>query len=305
MRSLFRTIVTASVVAGISGCFSPGGLVIDLPGSRTSTDPSGGKLTDSASPTAESDSTSTATTGCDTCGSSTGGDSPTETTGGCSDDCTTSTVTETGGPSSTGDPSSTTCDFNCTPPGCGDGEVVAPEECDDGNANNNDDCSSSCVRPRRVFVTAATYQGGLNGLAGADAECQDSAKSAGLPGNFRAWLSDDQNSPVTRFDTSFTGAYQRLDKVPIAVGWDELSDGKLSAPISIDETGADVMVSKYAWTGTTTTGAPALQTCSSWTSAAMASVGAVGDILALDVAWTEADVRPCTGSWRLYCFEDP
>lgn len=296
MRSTLYMLVTATAV---SGCFSPGGLLIDLPG-RTSTEP----LTDSASSTTDpatdpaTDSTSTAETGCDTCGSTVGGDPTTNPTEGCSSSCTTSFTTETG------DPSSTTCDSSCGLPGCGDGQVVAPEECDDGNSNNNDDCSS-CVWPRRVFVTATTYQGGLDGLAGADAECQASASIAGLTGNFRAWLSDDQNSPMTRFDTSFTGAYQRLDKLAIAVGWDQLSGGQLIVPISVDEMGADVMVSNYAWTGTTTTGAATPSTCSGWTSPAMASFGAVGDILATDATWTDLDLLSCSGAWRIYCFEDP
>jgi cysteine-rich repeat protein len=41
------------------------------------------------------------------------------------------------------------CDFNCTPPVCGDGIVnqAAGEHCDDGNNNNTDACNNSCSGP--------------------------------------------------------------------------------------------------------------------------------------------------------------
>ena len=37
-----------------------------------------------------------------------------------------------------------TVDFECVPM-CGDGTMIAPEECDDGNLESGDGCVSKCV----------------------------------------------------------------------------------------------------------------------------------------------------------------
>lgn len=53
---------------------------------------------------------------------------------------------------------------------CGDGTVNGGEECDDGNTNNNDGCSNSCLKPNKcddVCTAALGCEGGLtctNGL---------------------------------------------------------------------------------------------------------------------------------------------
>jgi cysteine-rich repeat protein len=44
---------------------------------------------------------------------------------------------DTGGPSAT-------CNVFCQFPACGNGVVEAPEQCDDGNAINNDSCTNQC-----------------------------------------------------------------------------------------------------------------------------------------------------------------
>lgn len=40
------------------------------------------------------------------------------------------------------------CDTNCTSPDCGNGVVVPPEECDDGNNDEDDGCDPNCRWPR-------------------------------------------------------------------------------------------------------------------------------------------------------------
>jgi hypothetical protein len=52
---------------------------------------------------------------------------------------------------------------------------------------------------RLVFVSSGIYAATLGGLSGADATCNSLAASAGLPGTYKAWLSDSASSPSTRF----------------------------------------------------------------------------------------------------------
>lgn len=47
---------------------------------------------------------------------------------------------------------------------CGDGELDAPEECDDGAAVGGDGCAADCRKEyRRVFVTSMVFTGDLCG----------------------------------------------------------------------------------------------------------------------------------------------
>ena len=90
--------------------------------------------------------------------------------------------------------------------------------------------------PCRVFVSSTTHSGNLGGLSGADTTCQNLANAAGLPGTYRAWLSDNTQSPSTRFATS-TGAYALVNGVTIAASWTDLTDGTLASPITVTELG--------------------------------------------------------------------
>jgi hypothetical protein len=44
---------------------------------------------------------------------------------------------------------------------------------------------------RVIFLTSVSYAADLGGLPGADAKCRDLAAAVGLPGTFKAWLSDE------------------------------------------------------------------------------------------------------------------
>ena len=80
------------------------------------------------------------------------------------------------------------------------------------------------------------YDGNLGGLAGADSKCQARADAAGLGGSWNAWLSDDAESASSRITRS-SGPYTRVDGVLVANNWDDLTDGSLQNPLSIDEFG--------------------------------------------------------------------
>ncbi|MCB9567321.1 MAG: DUF4215 domain-containing protein [Myxococcales bacterium] len=163
------------------------------------------------------------------------------------------------------------CTNACKAAACGDGYVQGDEACDDGNTDDLDACSGDCATSRRfVFVTADVYDGNLGGLAGADALCSglvDDARADMVPAflagrTFKAWLSDDTQSPDTRFSAKgegFGGTYVMIDStkdpvelVPVAVGWAGLVSGMLDHPLDHDQHGKLIQSNedKAVWSNT-------------------------------------------------------
>ena len=105
---------------------------------------------------------------------------------------------------------------------------------------------------RIIFVTSSTYNGDLGGLAGADQKCQDHADTAGLPGTFKAWLSDNSISAKDRL-THSTEPYGLVNGFLVATDWDDLTDGALYRPINVDEHGNTVTQSSV-WSLTSSDG---------------------------------------------------
>jgi len=150
-----------------------------------------------------------------------------------------------------------------------------------------------------VFVTSQRYNGAIGGLSGADLRCNNLAAAAGLPGTFRAWLSDGTESPATRFNRS---GFQRTDGRVVARDWADLTDRSLEAPISLDENGEEVLDS--VWTATDAQGNAAGVNCQGWTSSAMGDLGSRGISPDTGDSWSLASGNAaCSASLRLYCFE--
>ena len=84
-----------------------------------------------------------------------------------------------------------------------------------------------------VFVTSTRHDGDLGGLEGADDICQELSRVAGLSGSFKAWLSDDSDSPSSRFTHAET-PYVLTDGARIASNWGELTTA-VTRHIDIDE----------------------------------------------------------------------
>ena len=205
------------------------------------------------------------------------------------------------------------CDADCTFPTCGDGFLNDNvEECDDGNQADGDGCAATCTKERRVvFVSSQLYTGNLGGLPGADAKCQQLAVQAGLTGTFRAWLSDGQNSPSSRFVKSSV-PYVLPDGKQIAKSWTDLTDGILLAPINLTEKktapppdAATCNTKPTVWTNTREDGtAWNGNICGNFTNTF--GDGRLGTSTAINFTWT----RHCTGAagtcaWKapIYCFE--
>jgi len=157
---------------------------------------------------------------------------------------------------------------------------------------------------KTVFVTDGSYEGNLGGLAEADEICQAEADAAGLAGEFKAWLSDSTEGPLSRF-THAEVPYRLVNGVVVAYGWDDLTDGEFSQHIDVTATG-QVDVEQYVWTNTDTGGAPSnaygdpsIDSCDNWTSRTASGIVGVTAIW----HWTLHGTIGCYSPIRLYCMQ--
>jgi len=166
---------------------------------------------------------------------------------------------------------------------------------------------------RIVFLTSVSYAADLGGLAGADAKCQALATSAGLPGVFKAWLSDATTAARDRL-THATVPYQRVDGMVVARDWSELTSGvMLENPIFVTETGggppAQPRANCYPTTWTDTDPYGGIENggdCQGWTSTADAGAGTwLGASGSTYPTWSAGcfDNGACAFTAPLYCLE--
>lgn len=272
---------SALLALGLAGCFQPTGYV---PGDTDAT----GATTGAAA----TDATTDATTGPLTSAAATTLDEPT--TAGTTDE-----------------PGETSGSTAGSVPVCGDGLLdPATEECDDGILTDTAGCAQCRRSSFRVFVTASPTLAVLGGVADADALCQGEAAAAQLQGTYRAWISDSQSSPLTRFGKALSRPYVRLDGLAIAGTWDIMVTAGLSQPISLTAYGVPITadtpcVNDFVWTGTDMSGLPwGDMFCAEWTSDTSDISVAVGSALsAVSPDWTLCNSASCGTLARLYCFE--
>lgn len=213
---------------------------------------------------------------------------------------------------------------------CGDGNLdLGFEECDLGDLNGSGAgvdgeaaCTSGCRWSGRiVFVSSKTYTGALGGISGADLKCRTLAVAAGLENAFafRAWLSDSDESPESRFQQiDLTDApYVRLDGRIVAADFSELIELGPRTGIALTEQG-EAIFEGFVWTNTTAFGQTfsATNHCSEWSSegpflqaqfgvnAVELETGPLWDAWRTNRFWTSFASQECQTSRRLYCFED-
>ncbi|MBN2724403.1 MAG: hypothetical protein JXR95_10065, partial [Deltaproteobacteria bacterium] len=192
----------------------------------------------------------------------------------------------------------------------GDCEAV----CGDGYCTHTEDfysCSADCAATRKTaFLTSTTYTGGeVGGLAGADAKCNAAAAAAGLPGVFRAWLSDETGSPSSRFNRS-TVPYYRTDGVRIANNYNDIIDcsgvGCLAADLNVTEYGVSIGGYFNVWSSTNTDGTYVGRSCNNWSSSSSSYSLKPGRQAYHNYTWTyntSVLSTDCSISLPLYCFE--
>lgn len=156
---------------------------------------------------------------------------------------------------------------------------------------------------KRVFVTSSKYDGNLGGFDGADLKCQNSAKTAGLGGTWKAWLSSNSRAASTRLVHSSL-QYRLLNNVIVAFNWTDLSDGTLEHPINTTENSTALGL-EQVWTGTTAGGfIKSDKNCNEWTSNIIFGYkGSTGRTTDTNSGWTDYYQLDCNQQARLYCFE--
>jgi hypothetical protein len=172
-------------------------------------------------------------------------------------------------------------------------------------------CSEDVLVP--VFVTSETFKGALGGVAsggGVDRGiCTESARVAGVGGNWTAWLSTDTRDAIDRIPE---GQYLRLDGTVVADDKDALTNAAsvdLKAKINLDENRDTVTTNLEVWTGTNTDGTKSGvgNYCVNWTNDTGApNTASIGNADFTDGRWTDdSQEDPCSEERRVYCFSAP
>lgn len=176
--------------------------------------------------------------------------------------------------------------------------------------NTTASCAALTGAKKFAFLSESTT-GNIGGIVGADTLCQKDAVAAGLPGTYKAWLSDGTtaNSPAASFTQSRV-AYIRPDAAAteVAANWTGLTSGTLENPINATATGAAGYY--LAWSIVNTngtpalTGSPAIASCNGWTSASSSVGGSVAYTGDTNSQWTYiAESATCDNAIPLYCIQ--
>ncbi len=165
-------------------------------------------------------------------------------------------------------------------------------------------CTSGICKYPKIFVTNDTFNGSLDGFRGADFECMSAAAISGLGGMWKAWLSNGTVDARTRMVQSPI-PYERVDGVRIANNWNDLTDGTLQNPISVNELGRQVDLLGAVWTGTDFAGVSFGPNCDSWHNSLYTAFGESGYHNATDARWTVYSMDHCSYERHLYCVQQP
>lgn len=164
------------------------------------------------------------------------------------------------------------------------------------------DCSTGACR--YVFVTSAGLSAASVGsLLGADNFCQAAGLGAGLPGTYKAWISDSSTTAAARLAHASV-PYVLRDGTRVADDWTDLVDGTLSHAIDMTEAGDVQATPVEVWTASTAAGDYSGVSCADWTNATSSmpfgGVGVSDSTTQWAHVWDQFCDRP---GLRLYCFQ--
>jgi hypothetical protein len=167
------------------------------------------------------------------------------------------------------------------------------------------------ARGKRVFVTRTAYQGDLktagqapDGLTGGDDLCNRAAQATLKGGTWKAWLSSESVSALSRLQDVCPWYQEQADggMVKTFNNKANLSTSPLVG-LKVDEYGQYVEDGKAVWTGTATGGAWSGQGCRGFNSSYRHEKATIGRTGAVDQGWTSWESWGCDYVAHLYCFE--
>lgn len=203
---------------------------------------------------------------------------------------------------------------------CGGGECIDvddPVYCGQCEPCEGECLDQMCVEEHVIFVTSGAHPGSLiGGIEGADLLCQeqsiDGVQAGWLDpgGEYIAWLLAPDYHPADYFDEATL--FVRPDGVPVGLGVLDLYDGDLDNPVSVTESGVEIVYDDpcnsgaFVWTGSTHDGQLSAAHCDEWSSSA--AQGGVGSLRMTTGHWLQAgncvpQPPSCFELFRLYCVE--
>lgn len=156
-----------------------------------------------------------------------------------------------------------------------------------------------------LFVTSEMYPvTRFSPVTAADALCNDSAKAAGLPGNYVAWISSSTSNARERLGTTPRG-WVRPDGLPVV---DKVSDffiGLVYYPARLTARSNELSMNNFVATATTNDGQTAAPefTCADWTSTDAANKAMNGRVAMTSFGWSFDNTGiDCAQQFHLLCF---
>lgn len=167
-------------------------------------------------------------------------------------------------------------------------------------------CDGAAECERTVFVTSVRYPADFGGVAGAEAHCNDLARTSSHPlvrgRRFAAWVcaTTVESWPSARL-VKGTRRYVRPDGQRVADDWATLASPSHRGPIDLDETGT-VVATGDVWTGCVEDGTATSASCGGWTTPRN-GLGTIGSATSASASWSNTQDVLCTQLARLYCIE--
>lgn len=155
-----------------------------------------------------------------------------------------------------------------------------------------------------VFGTVEKYPVTMfNPITNADALCNQSAQTAGLPGTYIAWISTTSQSAKERLGTTARG-WVRVDGLPFADRVQDLLAGKIFYPVRLNARGTNANFFEPLATATDELGQlQAGANCNDWMTTDMAQGYRAGNVDSTTWGWTEAfGHNTCNDEGHLLCF---
>jgi hypothetical protein len=165
--------------------------------------------------------------------------------------------------------------------------------------------STTPASGRRAFVSSMVWGGGGN-VAVLDAICASDASTAGLRGNFKAFVATNGHTATERFDLS-KDPWVRVDGLMVVRRAVDLVNGRALVSIWVHADGSPVAAGIRVWTGAANicSAGTADNTCGNWNDNTAAGSGTVGDPYSTEYWFnTQQGTRPCGELHPFYCFEE-